>query len=116
MTSSVRRIPKLHTSDLMENLKYPSVRIGSPAGKFSHQKSFPPGVVGGLWGGPLDREPRPDPGLVLVLLDQPGQAEVGDLDVVIVPDQTVPDDKIFNNEDEVISRLAVSGTSQLILK
>ena len=33
--------------------------------------SFLPAVVGGLRRGPLDGEPGPDPGLVLVLLDQP---------------------------------------------
>ena len=67
---------------------------------------FLPGVVGSLWCRPLDREPRSHPRLVLVLLDQPGQPEVCDLDVVVVPDQTVPADIIyFILESEVISRL-----------
>ena len=48
-----------------------------------------PAVVGGLRRGPLDGEPGPDPGLVLVLLDQPRQAKVGDLHDVVVTDQDV---------------------------
>ena len=48
-----------------------------------------PAVVGGLRRGPLDGEPGPDPGLVLVLLDQPRQAKVGDLHDVIVTDQDI---------------------------
>ena len=59
-------------------------------------KTFQPGVVGSLWGCPLYREPRPNPGLVFILLDQPRQTKVCNLDVVVVSDQTVPENEILN--------------------
>ena len=68
----------------------------SPAGKFSHYKScFLPGVVGSFRCCPLYREPGSNPGLVLVLLDEPRQPKVSNLDVVVVSHQTVPAEKIF---------------------
>ena len=93
----------------------------SPAGKFSHYKScFLPGVVGSLWRCPLYREPRTHPRLVLVLLDQPRQPEVCNLDVVVVPHQTVPaDQKYFRSEivkSSHVSGFGIPGILSLILK
>ena len=48
-----------------------------------------PAVVGGLRRGPLDGEPGPDPGLVLVLLDQPRQAKVSYLHIVVIANKAV---------------------------
>ena len=50
----------------------------------------PPAVVCRLRSGPLDGEPGADPGLVLVLLDQPRQPKVGYLDIVVITNQTIP--------------------------
>ena len=48
-----------------------------------------PAIVGGLRSGPLDGEPRPDPSLILVLLDEASQAKVRDLHDVVVADEHV---------------------------
>ena len=48
-----------------------------------------PAIVGGLRSGPLDGEPRPDPSLILVLLDEASQAKVRDLHNVVVADEHV---------------------------
>ena len=56
-----------------------------------------PAVFGSFRCGPPDGEHEADPGLVLVLLDQPRQPEVSDLHVVVLTDKTVPEQK-FNEK------------------
>ena len=56
-----------------------------------------PAVVGGLGRGPLDGEPGADPGLVLVLLDQPRQPEVSDLHDIVVTHQNISRRKVPEN-------------------
>ena len=111
-----------------EDTKTPYIRFDgkskiiqvSPAGKFSHYKScFLPGVVGSLRRCPLYGEPRSHPGLVLVLLDQPRQPEVSNLDVVVVPHQTVPAEKIVqisHSKSSHVSGFGIPGILSLILK
>ena len=47
-------------------------------------------IICSLGSCPLDGEPRTHSGLVLVLLDQPRQAKVGYLDIVVITNQTIP--------------------------
>ena len=56
-----------------------------------------PAVVGSLGRGPLDGEPGADPGLVLVLLDQPRQPEVSDLHDIVVTHQNISRRKVPGN-------------------
>ena len=63
--------------------------------------------------------PGSHPGLVLVLLDEPRQPEVSNLDVVVVSHQTVPADDYsldITVKSSHVSGFGIPGILSLILK